>query len=228
MKLGPFELDSVVCGDSYKLIKQIPDKSVDLIVTDPPYELDTEGSKENSISKSFANCNSQISNICEGIKPEILDEFMRIIKKPNIYIWCNKKQIPMYLDYFVVQGGCKFEIMTWLKTNPTPLCGGNYLVDKEFCLYFRDGIKLNTTFDTASTWWISQKNVLDKNKFEHPTIKPQFILDKLIKNSSKENDIVFDPFAGSGSTLVSAKNNSRHYLGIDIEKKNGWRLQKID
>lgn len=122
--------------------------------------------------------------------------------------------------------------MTWLKTNPTPLCGGNYLIDKEFCLYFRDGIKLNTTFDTASTWWISQKNVLDKNKFEHPTIKPQFILDKLIKNSSKENDIVFDPFAGSGSTLVSAKNNKRHYIGFEIVEK--WqkiaedRLNDID
>lgn len=94
-------LNKITCGDSYKLIKELPDNSVDLIVTDPPYLLETEGSKENNISKTFANCNSELKNIDEGINLEILDEFMRVMKKPNIYIWCNKKQILDYLNYFV-------------------------------------------------------------------------------------------------------------------------------
>ena len=232
MQLGKYEINNIYCGDSYKAIKELPDKCIDLIVTDPPYELETEGSKENSISKTFANCNNQLKAISNGIDASILDEFMRVMKKPNIYIWCNKKQIPMYLDYFVTKHNCSFEIMVWCKTNPTPLCGGNYLIDKEFCLYFRNGVKLNTTFDTAFTYWIEKKNKYDKDNFEHPTIKPLHIIKDLIKNSSNKNELVADFFMGSGTTCVACKDSGRNYIGFEIEKK--WcdiakgRLENID
>jgi len=186
MKLGRFELNDVYLEDSYKAIKEIPDKSVDLIVTDPPYEIETEGgnttigkSYKNGLMKDF----EEFENITQGIDLSLLDEFMRIMKKPNIYIWCNKKQIPDYLDFFVQKHKCSFEILVWAKSNPTPLCGGNYLIDKEFCLYFRKGVKLNTTFETAKTIYYSKKNVDDKNDFEHPTIKPLEFIKTLIHNS---------------------------------------------
>jgi DNA modification methylase len=135
--LGKYEINQIYNADSYKEIKFIPDKSIDLVHIDPPYELDTEGSKENNISKTFAKTNQLIKdgNLDKGIDFSILDELMRIMKKPNIYIWCNKKQVLDYLKYFVEEHGCSFEIMVWLQTDPTPLCGGNYLIDKEFCLY---------------------------------------------------------------------------------------------
>lgn len=148
------------------------------------------------------------------------------MKKPNIYIWCNKKQILEYLKFFVEKHKCSFEIMTWCKTNPTPLCGGNYLIDKEFCLYFRKNVKLNTKYETAFTYWIEAKNKMDKDKFEHPTIKPVHILNNLILNSSNENDIILDTFAGSGSTLVSAKNLNRRYIGIELNSK--WHKVAVD
>ena len=97
-------LNKITCGDSYELIKKIPDKSIDLIVTDPPYDIETEGGKKNRISKSFLGCANELKAVDEGIDLKILDEFMRVMKKPNIYIWCNKKQIPDYLNYFVVGG----------------------------------------------------------------------------------------------------------------------------
>lgn len=219
-------INNVILGDCYEVIKSIPDKSIDLIVTDPPYEIDTIGSKENNISKTFANCNKQISYISEGIDLKILEEYMRIMKKPNIYIWCNKKQILEYLKFFVEKHKCSFEIMTWCKTNPTPLCGGNYLIDKEFCLYFRKNVKLNTKYETAFTYWIETKNKMDKDKFEHPTIKPVHILNNLILNSSNENDIILDTFVGSGSTLVSAKNLNRRYIGIELNPK--WHKVAVD
>lgn len=213
-----YEPNNIYNVDCYKAIKDIPDKSVDLIVTDPPYEIDTIGSKKNNISRIFANCNNELKTICDGIDNSILDEFMRVMKKPNIYIWCNKKQIPLYLDYFVTKNQCCFEIMVWCKTNPTPLCGGNYLIDKEFCLYFRKNVRLNTTFDTAFTYWIDKKNKVSKDKFEHPTIKPLNIIETLIKNSSQPNDIVLDTFMGSGTTAVACKNTGRRYLGFEIDK----------
>jgi len=218
MKLGDYELNQIYNEDSYQAIKKIPDKSIDLVIVDPPYELDTEGSKENNISKTFANTNKQITGLSNGFDANSLDDYMRVMKKPNIYIWCNKKQILEYLKYFVEMHKCSFEIMTWLKTNPTPLCGGNYLIDKEFCLYFRKGVRLNTTFETAFTYWKSKKNKDDKDCYNHPTIKPLEIIKKLIINSSNKGDIVADFFLGRGTTCVASKELGRNYIGFEIDK----------
>lgn len=211
-------INTIQLGDCYELIKKIPDKSIDLIITDPPYEIETEGGNT-SIDISNSKMIEQLKQlkIIKGIDYSILEEYMRIMKKPNIYIWCNKKQILEYLKFFVEKYECSFEIMTWCKTNPTPLCGGNYLIDKEFCLYFRKGIKLNTKFETAFTYWISLKNKNDKDDFEHPTIKPLNIIKMLVENSSNKNDIVLDTFVGSGTTCLAAKETGRRYIGMEID-----------
>ena len=212
-------INIIQLGDCYEMIKNIPDKSIDLIITDPPYEIETEGGNTN-IGKNLKNNmlkELKSLNITKGIDYSLLEQYMRIMKKPNIYIWCNKKQILEYLKFFVEKHQCSFEIMTWCKTNPTPLCGGNYLIDKEFCLYFRKGIKLNTKFETAFTYWISSKNKNDKDEFEHPTIKPLNIIKMLVENSSDKNDIILDTFVGSGTTCVAAKETGRRYIGMEID-----------
>ena len=214
-------INNIILGDSYKIIKEIPDKSIDLIIIDPPYEIETEGGNTKigkGIKKNLLNDLKELK-IVNGIDYCLLDELCRIMKKINIYIWCNKKQILDYLKYFVENKKASFEILTWIKTDPTPLCGGNYLIDKEFCLYFRKNIKLNTDYDSAKTWWISQKNIKDKEKFLHPTIKPINIIKTLIKNSSNEGDIIFDCFSGSGTTCVAAKELNRKFIGIEINPK---------
>ena len=217
--IGEFKLNEIYNVNSYDAIKKIPSKSIDLIVTDPPYEIETQGGNTN-IGKSLKNgLMDEFSkmDITNGINYEILNQFMRVLK--NIYIWCNKKQVIDYLDFFVTKNGCSFEIMVWCKTNPTPLCGGNYLIDKEFCLYFRKGIKLNTTFKTAFTYWIEEKNTKDKYLYTHPTIKPIKIIKTLIENSTKYGDVVFDPFNGSGTTCVASKELGRNYIGFEIDEK---------
>lgn len=147
------------------------------------------------------------------------------MKKENIYIWCNKKQILSYLKYFVEKRGCVFEILLYIKQDPTPLCGGNYLIDKEYCLYFRKGVKLNTTFESAKTWFLMNKNIADKKKYNHPTIKPLSIIRTLIKNSSNEGDIVLDCFSGSGTTCVASKELNRNFIGIEINKEY-WQISQ--
>lgn len=220
-----YQPNNIYNVDCYQAIKELPDKSIDLIVTDPPYEIETEGSNNNLGVSLKQGMIKEIKDlkIEKGINVEILDEFMRIMKKPNIYIWCNKKQIIDYLSYFVTKHQCSFEIMVWCKTNPTPLCGGNYLIDKEFCLYFRKGVKLKTTFETASTYWITSKNKKDKFEYNHPTIKPLEIIKTLIKNSTEEDGIVFDAFLGSGTTAVACKELGRKYIGFEIDE-NYFRI----
>lgn len=169
------------------------------------------------------------NDITNAFDFEILKELDRIMKKRNIYIWCNKLLIPKLFEYYK---GSLFDIISWHKTNAMPLCGSKYLTDTEYCLYFHDTMKLNTTYDTAKTHYEQPINVKDKQKYGHPTCKPVNILENLITNSSNEGDIVFDAFAGSGSTLVAAKNLNRQYLGFEIDPK--WaqiasdRLNNID
>lgn len=154
-----------------------------------------------------------------GIDLSILDEFMRVMKKPNIYIWMNLKQLYPYLDYFVGKHGCNWNLIVWQKSNAMPLCGGKYLNDCEYCAYFYKGIKLNTNYETAKTVYIMPINQADKALYGHPTIKPEQIIENLIVNSSGEGDVVFDPFVGSGTTCAVAKHIGRKYLGFEISEK---------
>lgn len=216
-------LNKITCGDSYELIKGLPDKSVDLIVTDPPYLIEnTKAGGHSNLAKSIQGMNNELANgiLTQGIKEEILDEFMRVMKVPNIYIWCNHKQIPMYLDYFVNKHNCSFDIIIWVKTNAMPLFNNKYLTDKEYCLYFRKGAYCNPqSYEEAKTVYFQPINISDKQLFEHTTIKPINIISTLIKNSSKENDIVLDCFMGSGTTAVACLETDRKFIGFEIDEK---------
>lgn len=234
MKLGRFEIDNIYNEDCYKAIKDIPDNSIDLIITDPPYQIDhLTGAgmlKEKRITDMMESL--ETNNLNVGIKEEIFDEWLRVLKKPNLYIWCNKTLVPKLIDFFVLKKELCFEIIAWSKTNAMPLCGGKYLTDTEYCLYFHKGVKLNTAYGTASTHYVTQINIADKKRFMHPTIKPFAIISNFIKNSSNENDVVLDCFVGSGTIPVAAKDLGRHYIGFDNKKK--WceiakdRLSNVD
>lgn len=72
------------------------------------------------------------------------------------------------------------------------------------------------SFETKRTWYSTPLNQADKKKYGHPTVKPQLILNNLVLNSSQENDIILDPFMGSGSTGEAAIKNNRRFIGIEI------------
>ena len=226
-----YELNNIYNADSYKAIKDIPDKSIDLVIIDPPYDIPHTTGGGMLVEKGIRNMFDNLveNNITNAFDFEILKEFDRIMKKRNIYIWCNKLLIPKLFEYYK---GSLFDIICWHKTNAMPLCGSKYLTDTEYCLYFHDTMKLNTTYDTAKTHYEQPINIKDKQKYGHPTCKPVNILENLIINSSNEGNIVFDAFAGSGATLVAAKNQNRQYLGFEIDPK--WarvakdRLENVD
>lgn len=248
MKLGEFETNEVYNVDCYEAIKKLPDKSVDLIYTDIPYDVEGNGGggcfgekKRDYHAEYEAVCvNSSatgggvsriwratakyfdgIKELAFGIDYSILDEFCRVCKAIYVYIWCSKAQILPLMEYFVGEKGCRFEILTWHKTNPIPTCNGKYLSDTEYCLMFRDNGKTRIGGDmaTKNKYFLSPINVSDKNKFEHPTIKPLRFVENHIINSTNEGDIVFDPFLGSGTTAVAAQNLGRQYIGFEINPK---------
>jgi len=211
-------INKIHLGDCYELIKSIPSKSIDLIIIDPPYEFSTLGGQNiRSVRKTFDEIEKMKLNV--SINEMIFPELMRIMKSPNIYIWCNKVMIPKLINFFVTKQGCLMDIISWHKTNAMPLCGGTYMPDTEYCLYFKKDRKLNTTYETAKTHYELPININDKKHFAHPTIKPLNIIKNLITNSSNENDIVLDCFCGSGTTCVAAKELNRRFIGIEINEK---------
>lgn len=112
-------MDEIINGDAYELIKSIPDKSVDLIVTDPPYEFGSGGHNTGIFkTRTGNNAYNEITDngLDKGIDAKrILPELKRVMKRTNIYLWCNKDQIKPYLDFFL---GCNFEVIIWGKSNP--------------------------------------------------------------------------------------------------------------
>lgn len=116
------------------------------------------------------------------------------------------------------------DLLTWHKTNPVPACSNKYLSDTEYCLFFRDkGVKLYGNYDTKRKWYVSPYNAGDKRLYSHPTIKPLEITKNLITNSaSSENGqvpVILDPFMGSGTTAVAAKQLGFDYVGFEIDPK---------
>ena len=193
------DIDTIVLGDSYRLIKEVPDKSVDLIVTDPPYQFGSVLKDAGIFGQR--KMYSMMKDICRGFDMSILDELVRVMKKTNIYVWCNKEQIYDYLTYFVKGRGCNWERIIWAKENPTPFCNGHYLKDKEYCLYFWEtGVNPEISYKTGRTVYL-KKGMLEKDKWGHPTAKPQDIIENLIRNSS---------LAGGGSCLTPSPEAGRH------------------
>lgn len=219
------EPNNIYLGDAYELIKQLKDHSVDLIITDPPYAI--EGIHGSGILKSRPANQQTYNEISEsdldkGIDLKILDDLVRVMKKINIYIWCNKTQIYDYMTYFVKERNCSFEILIWAKENPIPFCGTHYLCDKEYCLYFwEQGAPVSIPYDRARTYFISKTNQDDKKDYGHPTIKPIELIETLIKNSTGggSNLVVLDPFVGSGTTCLAAKRLGHQWIGFEINEK---------
>ena len=212
------ELDNIYNMDCLEGMRAIPDGSVDLVVTDPPYLIETSGA--GIYKRADKQYVKELNDIKDGFSTEVLDELCRVMKKINCYFFCSQKQIIPLLDYFVKGKKCNYNLLTWHKSNPVPVCGNKYLTDTEFILFFREkGVRIFGEFKTKFTYYVTPLNQKDKKEFGHPTCKPVDILSNLVVNSSEEGQVVLDPFMGSGSTAVAAKKNNRHYIGFELNKE---------
>lgn len=210
------EINKIHLGDSYELIKLIPDKSIDCIYTDIPYLYQKGGQSETLFGQRMVNQSIALADISDGIDYKIFDDFIRIMRRINIFIWCSKAQILDIMNYFD-KFNVNFEILVWVKRNPAPK-NNSWLSDIEYCLFFREkNYSLNDGYEFKSKWYQSGLNVNDKNDFEHPTIKPLPLVKRHLLHTTQENDIVLDCFSGSGTTCVASKELNRRFIGIEID-----------
>lgn len=211
-------------GGNSELGERTAKKRLELMGASDKYLNDNTTQKEAlRIAKNKKKQHLDFISIEDGIDYSILNEFVRIMKKINCFIWCSKLQIFDIMKYFLEKIKGKeiyFEILTWNKTNPTPTTNNSWLPDIEYCLYFREkGITYNSGYELKSKWYASPINQKDKDKYEHPTIKPLALVKRHILHTTQPNDIVADFFMGSGTTCVACKDTERQYLGFEIEPK---------
>ena len=134
--------------------------------------------------------------------------------------------------------------VTWYKPNAAPNLGCRCLTashetliwakkkkDFKHTFHYEIAKTFNESKQLRSLWTINTTPKREKNFGKHPTQKPIALLDRIIKISTNEGDLILDPFCGSSTTGVAALSNSRKYIGIDIEKEyiklSELRLQQV-
>ena len=140
--------------DALHILSKMQNNTIDLIVTDPPYDVSTKSiggtlQTRMKVDKSFQDLeNLEITDGYDIEKYAI--EFMRIMKEPNIYIWCNKKQIPIYFDLYIKKYSCLFDILCWHKTNALPNFSNKYLTDTEYHSIKHSSLLNNPSLDNQT------------------------------------------------------------------------------
>ena len=195
--MKPVELDTIFNQDCLVGLKSLPDKSIDLILTDPPY-----GKKADKGTNGFgAAKNRRYAGGWDGMipPPELFNEMFRVAR--NLIIFGGN-----YFGPLLPPSNCW---IFWDKKG-----------DVAFQNPFADGELIYTTFKKPVKRIVFKQQgfITDsKDKRYHPTQKPTELVQQLIEMFSEPGQIICDPFLGSGTTAVAAVITGRHYIGYEID-----------
>ena len=213
-------INKIHCADCLEFMKQMPSKSVHLVLTDPPYginydkwdKLDLKWIKETSrILKEDGSIGCFHGwSFVEKVKKELEKYF--ILR--NWIIWDRVKGRGAKYNFVSTR-----EDILWLtKSN-------DYIFNKQSSNIEKKtkgmGLKNKDKYRKLSNIWTDISPIVpwSKERVSHPTQKPLKLIERIVKISSDENNIVFDPFLGSGTTALACQNLKRNFIGIDISSK---------
>lgn len=244
--------NKIINQDFFEAVKFLPDKFIDLLIIDPPYNLNKSFNQFNFKSRSI----NQYSNWFESVIVELLP---KLKSNSSLYVcsdWKSSTSIHLVLEkYFKVRNRITWERekgrganKNW-KNNSEDIWFATVSDEYTFNL---DAVKLKrkviapykNTDGTPKDWEKSEEgsfrltypsNIWNDisipfwsmpENTDHPTQKPEKLIAKLILASSNNNDFIFDPFSGSGTTLVAAKKLGRKFSGIELDKDYSLLSQK--
>ena len=236
-----YEKDNIklYLGDCLKVLKQIEDKSIDVIFADPPYFLSSGGischsGKQVSVDKGNWD---KILSVMDKLKfnRKWLKECRRVLKD-NGTIWISGTFHNIYSIGVALELE-KYSIInniTWQKPNPSPnLACRCFTNSTETILWARKQLtqtkkgkhyfnyelmkEINNDKQMKDVWLLNLPKKEEKKFGKHPTQKPVSVLERIILASTKENDIVLDPFNGSGTTCIVCKHLNRKFIGIELD-----------
>ena len=204
---------NIFYGNCIEFIKTIEDKSIDCLITDPPYGVDIQfGAYDNQLSRKIEN-DGNIDNALLLLDTMLHEVKIKLKDNAHIYIFCNWKIYPQFNAIISKHFQIK-NLIIWDKL----FMGmgdlkGNYSSSYEM-IVFAGG---NREFLTRP------KNIIQcrfNDERFHNTQKPVDLIKQLIENSTNVNETIFDPFLGSGSTVVAANQLKRNFIGCEIDEQN--------
>lgn len=235
-------INTIIKGDCIEILKTISTESIDLIFADPPYNMQTDGEllrtdgsvfsgvndnwdKFDSLQSYDSFCEQWLSECRRILKPNgaiwVIGSFQNIYRLGNIMqnlgfwimndvIWSKPNAVPNFL-------GTRFqnshETLIWCAKSKKSRCTFNYKTMKQL----NGGKQMKSVWDIGIC--IGNERLKDESgKKIHSTQKPERLLYNIIISSTKTNDIVLDPFFGTGTTGAVAKLTGRRFIGIEREE----------
>ncbi len=238
-------------GDCFDILPKLPRASVDVIFADPPYFLSNggitcSGGRQVSVNKGTWDEGYSLTQK-HAFNRRWIRRCKRVLKDSGT-IWISGTFHNIYsIGMALEQEGFKIlNNITWQKTNPSPnLACRSFTHSTETILWAKKDLKTaKHYFDYATmkeinggkqmkdVWTGSLTKKSEKSEGKHPTQKPEYLLDRIITASTRPQDVILDPFLGSGTTAVVAKKLQRRFIGIEKEEDYAQiavrRLRLID
>lgn len=217
-----------ICGDAVEEMKKIPDKSIDLVVTDPPYNL----------NKNYGNNQDKLEfDDYLDFSKQWLREASRVLKDDGtIYVFMGMRYISYIYNILEQDLNMTFNSwITWFYTQGVGKTKGFSPRHDDILMFTKspkkyvfnlDDVRIPQKFyrsvnnmrgaNPGNVWEFSHMHYCNKNRKKHPTQKPEGLYERMILASSNVGDIVLDPFVGSGTALRVCQQTGRNGIGIDI------------
>lgn len=213
----------LMCEDSTNVNnvdKLMNNNKADMVFTDPPYRMETNGGGF-IMQTGFKKTINSIEHLCDFNPDDFLNVLPTIFNNiMNAYVFCNKDLIPDYLSW-CLKNNFTFNILIWKKEGVIPL-GNTHRPDLEYLLHFRKSAIWNSGLKN-----VNYSKCLEYNKFSykqkqneaggHPTPKPVEMVENEILISSNKNSIVVDLFGGSGTTLIACEKTKRINYSMELD-----------
>ena len=195
-------INKIICGDCLCLIKYLPSECVDAIITDPPYGLNTNGIKNDRDLSLFYN---------------VLPECYRVLKNDSFFItFFSTKFLPELFKNNPFTYFWQFILYCPEGMVRSPIGVTKYMS----CFVFKKGnpklVKRKTDIFKDTPGKMVEP---DEGFIDHPTPKPKHFIKEIIDMATLENDLILDPFIGSGTTAVASKQLNRKFVGFEIKKE---------
>ena len=214
------EINKLINGDAIEELKKLGNESIDVIITDPPYNI----AKKNNFS-TMGRTGIDFGEWDKGFDQTTwLIEAERVLKKDgSLIIFNGWKNLGSISEFGESIGLITKDCIRWVKDNPMPRNRDRrYIVDFEMGLWLvKKGAKwvFNRQSDKYDRPEYNYPIVAGKEKTKHPTQKPVKLMEEIILRHSNENDVILDPFIGSGSTGVACRNLNRNFIGVELDEE---------
>jgi len=208
-------INKIHYDDCMDFMGLLSDKSVDCILTDVPYKQEFHGRGMAKYRPNYIKMAEYGSNKNLDYR-DFFELCIRKMKQINFFTFCDKETKFDFIK-MAKEKGYGYEEIPYCKTSPCPFANNQWLPDKEWGLHIFKNLPVRGSYETKRGFSVVTN--LKEPDIDHPTPKKVSEIIRILKNITDENDIVFDPFSGSGTTAVACYKTNRRFIAVEIDEK---------